>query len=81
MSIELLLTFILIFLIIIASQNYARGGMQENELSQISGCLYDIKRQLDRKFKVLPHPLDGYEKVVSPLHPGKCVLVPKDPNK
>ena len=43
MFLEIILVMILIFLIIIASQNYARGGMQDHNLSTIINQLSFIK--------------------------------------
>lgn len=51
MFLEIILVMILIFLIIIASQNYARGGMVDEHLKIISSHLNDIRLPSRKKTK------------------------------
>lgn len=52
MFLEIILVMILIFLVIIASQNYARGGMQEHNLSNIINQLSFIKDSVRTKEEI-----------------------------
>jgi hypothetical protein len=55
MFLEIILVLILIFLVIIASQNSARGGMQDENLNIIIFKLNEINKRFLPKERELPN--------------------------